>query len=461
MIQGTLKYKDIEFDFTLEEDNLKLIPINDYKDKFQKTFRQELANGAYTDKDNYLEEKYLVGQRLENYQRIVMIPESKNIRTSFFSDFLYIKIQYVIYLNSQAPISRMSIYCKELNGIYDTRRAIERSNFNENGEAEVKLKSFDKTQTENFRFVIKDKEVDCNLNISKTLYGKITEYPVRIRSAITLNFEPIQDYSILTDLYNVIKKFIQYLCYRKNISIEDVNIYTFDNKQYRSIGTFEIINDDIIQEEDKILENRFISYEYIKKYESNILQSIVDESLYMRHIPMTYKEGRIENEATFIMTTAAFEWEFKKLFKNGIPHSQKTIEAKENSTNEIENLIKNSKGKEKKIYKNLLKFISLEGFAENLEYTCNSLNEIIYPFGKKLYELNNEELDYKKMGERLSQQRNHFAHGDLDKEFIGLALLDLIFLKEIVYAMQMKRFEIPNENIKRSLNELFNAGIQL
>ena len=27
MIQGTLKYKDIEFDFTLEEDNLKLIPI--------------------------------------------------------------------------------------------------------------------------------------------------------------------------------------------------------------------------------------------------------------------------------------------------------------------------------------------------------------------------------------------------------------------------------------------------
>ena len=304
MIQGTLKYKDIEFDFTLEEDNLKLIPINDYKDKFQKTFRQELANGAYTDKDNYLEEKYLVGQRLENYQRIVMIPESKNIRTSFFSDFLYIKIQYVIYLNSQAPISRMSIYCKELNGIYDTRRAIERSNFNENGEAEVKLKSFDKTQTENFRFIIKDKEVDCNLNISKTLYGKITEYPVRIRSAITLNFEPIQDYSILTDLYNVIKKFIQYLCYRKNISIEDVNIYTFDNKQYRSIGTFEIINDDIIQEEDKILENRFISYEYIKKYESNILQSIVDESLYMRHIPMTYKEGRIENEATFIMTTA-------------------------------------------------------------------------------------------------------------------------------------------------------------
>ena len=65
------------------------------------------------------------------------------------------------------------------------------------------------------------------------------------------------------------------------------------------------------------------------------------------------------------------------------------------------------------------------------------------------------------MGERLSEQRNHFAHGDIDQEFIGLALLDLIFLKEIVYAMQLKRFGATDINIKKSLNTLFNAGLQL
>ena len=161
------------------------------------------------------------------------------------------------------------------------------------------------------------------------------------------------------------------------------------------------------------------------------------------------------------MTTAAFEWEFKKMYKDGIPHSNKTNEAKEKAKSKIENLIRISKGKEKKIYKNLLKFITLEGFSENLEYTCNNLNEIIRPFGDRLYGLNNEKLDYKKMGERLAKQRNHFAHGDLDKEFIGLALLDLIFLEEIVYAMQLKKCGISNENIKRSLNKLFNAGIVL
>ena len=94
-----------------------------------------------------------------------MIPESNNIMTYFFSDLLSIKIQYVIYLNSQEPISRMSIYCKELNGIYDIRRAIEKNNFNNNGEAEIKLKASDKTQTDNFRFVIENKEIECHLNI--------------------------------------------------------------------------------------------------------------------------------------------------------------------------------------------------------------------------------------------------------------------------------------------------------
>ena len=181
----------------------------------------------------------------------------------------------------------------------------------------------------------------------------------------------------------------------------------------------------------------------------------------MRHFPLTYKDGKKENESTFIMTTAAFEWEFKKLYPKGIEHSETTKEAQEEITEKINELKENSTGKKKKIYKNLLKFIDLEGFSENLVYTCNDLNDIIFPFGDKLYKINNEHLDYKEMGERLSEQRNHFAHGDIDQEFIGLALLDLIFLKEIVYAMQLKRFGATDIEIKKSLNDLFNAGLQV
>ena len=65
------------------------------------------------------------------------------------------------------------------------------------------------------------------------------------------------------------------------------------------------------------------------------------------------------------------------------------------------------------------------------------------------------------MCKRLSTQRNNFAHGNLDQEFIGNSLLDLIYLEYIVYAMQLKQYGLSNENIQKSINDLFSCRIAL
>ena len=62
------------------------------------------------------------------------------------------------------------------------------------------------------------------------------------------------------------------------------------------------------------------------------------------------------------------------------------------------------------------------------------------------------------MGERLSLQRNNFAHGNLDKEFVGLSLLDLVFLEIILYAMQLKYYGLEEIKIKKAINELFHKN---
>ena len=62
------------------------------------------------------------------------------------------------------------------------------------------------------------------------------------------------------------------------------------------------------------------------------------------------------------------------------------------------------------------------------------------------------------MGKRLSDQRNHFAHGDIDKDFIGTALLDLIFLEYVVYAMQLKFYGISDDYIRKAINDLFHLN---
>ena len=55
--------------------------------------------------------------------------------------------------------------------------------------------------------------------------------------------------------------------------------------------------------------------------------------------------------------------------------------------------------------------------------------------------------------------RDIFYVGNLDKDFVGLSLLDLIFLEMVLYAMQLKYYGLENIKIKRVLNELFHKDL--
>ena len=93
-----------------------------------------------------------------------------------------------------------------------------------------------------------------------------------------------------------------------------------------------------------------------------------------------------------------------------------------------------------------------------ITFVGKNIANVIDLFGKHLYDLNGEELNYSSMGERLSLQRNNFAHGNLDKEFVGLSLLDLVFLEIILYAMQLKYYGLEEIKIKKAINELFHKN---
>lgn len=105
-----------------------------------------------------------------------------------------------------------------------------------------------------------------------------------------------------------------------------------------------------------------------------------------------------------------------------------------------------------------IEFLSLENRVKS---ACKELDPIVGVFGRHLYSMNHEELIYAEMGKRLADQRNNYAHGNLDKDFIGLALLDLIFLEYIIYAMQLKHSGVDDTSIKKAINELFHLSIAI
>lgn len=87
--------------------------------------------------------------------------------------------------------------------------------------------------------------------------------------------------------------------------------------------------------------------------------------------------------------------------------------------------------------------------------------DIIGVFGKHLYSMNGETLVYHDMGLRISKQQNNFAHGNLDKDFIGLSLLDLIYLECVIYAMRLKEYGGDKISIQEAINDLFGCNLAI
>lgn len=88
-------------------------------------------------------------------------------------------------------------------------------------------------------------------------------------------------------------------------------------------------------------------------------------------------------------------------------------------------------------------------------------DSVIGIFGKQLYSLSEEGFDYKAIGNRLAKQRNDFAHGNIDKEFNGAATLDLLFLRYLIYALQLRRIGVSDSSIQKAVNDLFSRRLAL
>ena len=161
------------------------------------------------------------------------------------------------------------------------------------------------------------------------------------------------------------------------------------------------------------------------------------------------------------MITAAFEWEFHRLYPDGVKKTAETIEAEQAVSDRIQEHIDETSGKQKKIYRFLKKLVKSDSLQSEIIQMGKDFSGIIGAFGDRLYQLNEQELKYAEMGQRLADQRNHFAHGDLDKDFIGLSLLDLIYLEYVVYAMQLKHYGVQDVEIQKSINELFHLSFAL
>ena len=462
---GICKYKDIDFTFIFSGEELRLVPPADKREIIQTDWvLTPLAKGVYTRGDPLtMDEPYLTGKCNETGTTFIFITKQGGHVGSQNSVLFVPIVAYIRCRHGRDSIARMSFTSPVINCIHPVNQgfgyAIDVDSFNETGVFTVTTQSFDETTTESQTFMVDNIQVSVEFSISRKLSTKLNEPPITLSSSMLFVFAPTNDYRFIFRLWSVAKQFLQYLCYRRNIFLPEVALSApADGGKYEEFATMYVLNEAGDDESSTLKSGRYIQQKYLAGTEGKILSDIASGMLYLRHLPQTYQSGRTIDAARFIMITAAFEWEYKRNFPDGVPKKEARLKAEAAVTDEIDEKIKSSAGKKREIYKFLKRLVKSDSLESEIIHTGDVIDDIIGVFGKHLYHLNGEELKYSEMGKRLSSQRNHYAHGDLDQEFIGLSLLDLMYMEYVLYAIQLNYYGIDEKNIRRAINDLFHLN---
>lgn len=465
---GILRYGVNDYQFVFCDSKLRLVPVSEEKrESMWKFGMKKITEGTYTwDEPPRIEENILVGICNENGKKIIFLPKkgayiSKQNSTLFVDLDAYIICKYV-----RNSIDRISFNGPEINCIHPVNQAVEctlGADIINNGKFSMTTKEFDCTTTQRQSLVVDGKTIFIYFGISRMISTKVWEPPLTLSSNMVLEFEATDDYRFILKLWHIAKQFIQFLCYRKNIQFSKVELAApCGDEKHESFADLYVLDEGTETELKTLKDGRYIKQAHIAGHEGKILSDIANDKLYLRNLPDSFQSGQHIDAARFVMITAAFEWEFDRLFPDGIAKREERVKAELEVSQKLNELIDESSGKPKKIYKSLLKCIERSpSLANKIEKIGSDMGAVLEPFGKRLYGLNKEELNYADVGRRLLEQRNHFAHGDLDKDFIGLSLLDLIFLQRIIYAMQLRVSGLGDKEIQKAINDLFQYRFAL
>ena len=106
--------------------------------------------------------------------------------------------------------------------------------FIEKGIVQLRTNEFSSVTTEAETFECNSKIIKVTFGASRTLSSGVTETPLKLNSSLCFEFDSTEDYAFIYHLWVIAKRFIQYLCYRKNVFFSKVELST-SYKGYKHI----------------------------------------------------------------------------------------------------------------------------------------------------------------------------------------------------------------------------------
>ena len=352
------------------------------------------------------------------FMQISMIGVSNNVKRLSVKSYFEINNAY----SFPQLISQIAVCADELNSIYPPSLMYSQSR-NETGSITA-INIEQPRQSYHWEFRRDGHTITASSGFFHTY--RFDSTPVQIQSVLYFSFDSTDNYQYIVDLFDILHRLLQYLCYRQNIHVTGAYIYATDEsgEQIR-IGTFAASWISELQPEtDKRVFRKVISFDLISNSIGNLLQRLADKTLYCRHLPNSSLDERRITPARSIMLAAAFEWEHSREYLGGRTQN---------------------KGP----------------FRQRMIQVFKDYSECIGVFANNKYARNNKKYSISAAAEKITKARNGFAHGDIKDTYDLETLLGISILPYLIYAMQLRAAGLDDLLIKKSINQLFALQISV
>lgn len=301
----------------------------------------------------------------------------------------------------------------------------------------------------------------CKKNIYIDLYfgdilSKGVSSDLRLHPKLEVRFESTNDIEFIYKIYDIIKKFLRFVCYKSELNLMPIDIYRNDGQKSRVGSLYE--EEYTVKHYSKTSD---IKYTNFKPHINKILQLISDDTnLYLRHLPRCENELFHYDVHRYLACFAAFEYECNS---NSEVFNQIEDEQIENIRTDIlyriNNIDKKSLSGPEKVFLNQAKDrISQLGtqFGQvkkitNAYYKMKSTfyNTPYLFFGTK---------NVKDIAKDLTILRAKIAHDNYCEELTDDQIENIRFLEILAYSMLLKRAGIDDNGIALIIGSIFKCN---
>ncbi len=450
MLCGILWFRRKKYFFSIENNLLRLMREN--------IEPPGLIDFSHRDSNPlHFNNNYFKGLLLPGNEIIIIKPAIKYF--SFFENSYSCEVEAFFVLERKCKINGLSIHTPELDNIYNYHKAVDSADFSVDGDIKIEIKGF-KESTEYFNNEVfyKGKTVNPSFRISRTItYNKMGPF-INLATYLFLEFEPTDDIQFVERLFFSSVNFIRYLCYRQNILVKTLNLYSKVNDHTRKIGYAKIFDKFSPEPSMNALRKRFIPSDYLEDKKSNVFQDILDGRVNLRNLPESDKVWNLITPGSFLMITSTFEGEFDRLFPDFHINDFKTIATEVELKQILDEVIKVTKGEVRGKIKEFRNSIGKSYLKQKVIKMGGMYPELITHLVEPSYRFTGKTFVLKDVAERLREQRNVLAHGNLIHKFNPTVLLDIRFLERLTYYMQLRNWGISEKSSLSAINSLFDLG---